>query len=109
MSYVSSRATYGVVDELGSDPLRDPSFDAIQKVTSYTYFSIDESLENNAAKISSMVYGTNAYWWAILAYNGIPDNFSLKRGMRLRIPNLNELTSALSNVDIVNTTRTVEI
>jgi len=100
----TQRIDYVVVDELGMDPLRDRSFDAVYSVNNYQYYTVDSMTEANAALISDICYNTTDLWWAILAYNKIADNFQLKTGMRIMIPNVNELTSALAKLNNVQKT-----
>lgn len=90
------RINHVFVDELGMDPLRDTSFDAIMSVTRYDLFTVTKEYEHNAARISFLFYGTTDLWYAILYYNKLADNWKLVEGMELRIPNQNELTSALN-------------
>lgn len=91
-----SRLDYVKVDELGMDPLRDNRFDAIRSVQGYELYTVDTNTRCNPQLISDMYYRTVELWDAILYYNGLADNFQLKEGMRIKIPNINELTSALS-------------
>ena len=43
--------------------------------------------------ISYEYYGTPMYWWSIAQASGIHDPLSVKRGDRLRIPNISTLVS----------------
>ena len=97
------RVDYVVVDELGMDPLRDKRFDAVSSVVSYELFTVTEATKHNAPLISDLFYRTIDFWTDILYYNGYADNFALEEGTRIKIPNINELTSALAklNTDIV--------
>lgn len=91
------RAAHIVVDELGIDPLRDKSWEAIQKITAYKEHIVDQSEENNLPLIANREYRDYRLWWIILAYNGIADSFSVKSGQVLKIPNQNSVTSVLVN------------
>lgn len=93
-----NRINHVFVDELGMDPLRDTSFDAIMSVQRYTTFTVTKEYENNAARISYLFYSTVNLWYAVLYYNKLADNWAIVEGMELRIPNQNELTSALNSV-----------
>lgn len=100
------RINYVKVDELGMDPLRDGRFDAIASVERYQLYTVDSATKCNAPLISDLFYQTIELWDAILYYNKLADNFQLKEGMRIKIPNANELTSALSKLNsTVSTTR----
>ncbi len=94
------RSTYAVIDELGVDPLRDESFDTIKGINTFTTMTVDESTEFNLPRIADSVYGDANWWWIILVYNDIPDAFYVKRGMRLRLPNPSEVTTALSLLNL---------
>lgn len=93
---ISLRRTFTIVDELGVDPLRDKSIDAILSVQRWDYFEVDQSTEFNLPLIADRVYGDGRWWWIILLYNGIPDAFSVTRGTRLKMPAAADITSALS-------------
>lgn len=91
------RSSHVVVDELGMDPLRDKSFEHIkQQILTWTPYIVSDSDKYNAPLISYNVYETPDLWWVILAYNDILDVFTLVPGMQLRIPNQNEVWSALA-------------
>lgn len=97
----TTRINYVQVDELGMDPLLDKSFDAIMSVESYTVYTVEASKAFNAAAISYAYYGTTDLWYAILYYNKFADNFALVEGSKIRIPNVNELTSALTKINAI--------
>lgn len=103
------RRGHVVVDELGMDPLRDRSFDAIHRVQSWRPYTVTDSDKYNAPLIAYNVYENTELWWAILAYNGIPDAFALKPGTRLRIPDINQLMSALADVSASSKNVLVEL
>lgn len=107
---VARRIDYVLVDELGMDPLRDTSFDAIMSVQSWEPYTVEFSKRYNPQAISYAFYGTVDLWYAILYYNKIADGFALKEGTQLRIPNINELTSALTKSKAADTAvRTIRI
>lgn len=108
---VTERKTYVVVDELGMDPLRDPSFDAVLTITRSTPYVVTESDEFNLPLIASRTLNSPNYWWVILIFNQIADAFALKRGVTIKIPNFNELTSVLNGLDLNSETaeRTVSL
>ena len=84
------------VDEYGIDPLLDDSYDAINAVTSYSTYTVKAPEKFNPALISFNVYNGNMMWWRhIMVYNGIDDAWDLVEGMRIRIPNINEMTTLL--------------
>lgn len=97
---ITKRRTFAVIDELGVDPLRDKSIDAILNVQNFEWFQVDQSNEFNLPLIADLHYADADLWWIILIYNGIPDAFYVTRGTRLRMPNMAELTSLLSDVNL---------
>lgn len=107
---INHRRTFMVVDELGVDPLRDRSIDAILSVERWIYFEVDQSTEFNLPLIADRVYSEPDWWWVILIYNGLTDAFQVKRGTRLKMPAAPDVTSALSTAAmVVRENRTVEI
>lgn len=109
MPRVSSRAAHAVVDEIGVDPLRDESFDAIASIRNFTFFEVDQATEFNLPLIAYQVYSDSSWWWIILVYNGITDAFQVTRGTRLRMPSSSEVISVLSQSLLDSEIRTVEI
>jgi len=97
---INKRRTFAVIDELGVDPLRDKSIDAILSVENFTWFQVDQSCEFNLPLIADLHYADANMWWVILIYNGITDAFYVERGTRLRMPDIAELTSLLSDVNL---------
>lgn len=97
---IGNRVNYVVVDELGIDPLRDTSFDAVMRVQSFKRVSVGAQHEFNPQLISYEHYGVVDFWWAILYYNKLADNFALAVGTVIKVPNLNELTSELTKVNV---------
>lgn len=87
-----------VVDELGMDPLRDPYYEAVMSVTTFTYETVTAAYEHKAANLSDLWYGTTALWPAILYYNKLCDNWDLVTGLQIKRPDYNELSSALNRV-----------
>ena len=105
--YAYQRISYAKVDELGLDPLRDPSFEAIQSVKGFTYYVIKESEEFNVPLIASNVYGNENYWWIIQIYNSIGDAFSLKKGTKIKIPYFGEVMTLLNDTMKNSSTTTI--
>lgn len=84
------------VDEYGIDPLLDDSYDAIYAVTSSTPYTVKAEEKFSPALISFNVYNGNMMWWRhIMVFNGIDDAWDLVEGLRIRIPNINEMTTLL--------------
>lgn len=93
---LSKRSTHVVVDELGMDPLRDKSYDIVLAVKSWTYYTVNDSDRYNMPLIADNAYRNPDFWWCICIYNGILDPFTVESGTRLKIPDLNEILSAMS-------------
>ena len=108
VSTILKRKTFTVVDEIGMDPLRDKSYEAIQSISQYTIHNVVEGEEFNLPAIASMHYGFGQWWWVILIYNGIADEFSVKRGTKLRIPDANALNSVLAKAHPINEQKYIE-
>lgn len=97
MSITEARS-FLVIDELGIDPLRDKSYEAIQTVQAFTWYTVKPEEQHNAPLLSYNVYLNPEYWRIILVYNGILDMFALKEGMRIKIPAHQLVVSALNNL-----------
>lgn len=101
--------TFIVVDELGVDPLRNKSYEAIQNVDSFEWYMVKAEEEHNAPLIAYNMYLNQNYWWHIMVYNDISDMFELKAGMRIKKPSLSLLNAALNDTLMDVQERTVEI
>lgn len=95
---ITDAKTFTVVDELGIDPLRDKSYDAILSVSQYTWYTVKSEERHNGPLLSYNVYNNPDYWRVIMVYNGIIDMFALKEGMRIKIPAHQMIVSALNNI-----------
>ncbi len=95
---IKERLFHSVVDEMGIDPLRDSSWDAIQTITQYTEHVVTQDEERNTPLIAFEYYGDVKYWWIIQVYNGLPDMFGVKTGTRLKLPNASLVLSALARL-----------
>jgi hypothetical protein len=93
------------VDEYGIDPLLDDSYDAIYAVTSYATYTVNAQEKFNPALISWNVYNGTIRWWRhIMVYNGIDDVWDITEGRRIKIPNINEMTTLLQRAKGSTTT-----
>lgn len=97
------RVTHVIIDELGIDPLRDRSWQAIRDITDYSEYVVTQTEENNIPLISHKMYGDMRLWWIIQVYNGIADPFTVKSGTVLRIPAYNSISSTLVDLQIETT------
>lgn len=95
---LTNQSTFITVDEFGPDPLSDESYDAILAVKSSTPYTITAPEQFNPALTSFENYRTGVWWRAILIYNNIDDVWDYKEGMKIRIPDVNEMTTRLQRV-----------
>lgn len=98
MADITKAKTFAVIDELGIDPLRDKSFDAIMGITNFKYHVIAAEEEHNMPLVAYNEYMNEEYWRVLMIFNGIADMFALKAGNRIKIPALALITTALNNV-----------
>lgn len=98
MADITQAKTFSVIDELGVDPLRDQSFDAIIGIKNFKYYVVLPEEQHNMPLIAYRAYLNEEYWRVLMIYNGIADMFALKEGMRIKIPALGLITSALTNI-----------
>lgn len=94
-----------MVDEIGVDPLRDKSYDAIMSIGTYSPHTVKVEEEFNMPLLSYNVYLNEEYWRVLMVFNGLLDMFELKAGMRIRIPPLALVTAALNNVLLEESSR----
>lgn len=65
-----------------------------------TFFTVTQEVIKRPDLISHTFYGNADYWWAIYEFNGIRDPlFELKLGQILRIPDLNRVLRAISELE----------
>jgi hypothetical protein len=83
------------VDSYGIDPLLDVSYEAIEGVESYTPYTVNAMEQFNPGLISFNAYRNIKWWRAIMVYNGLDDIWEITQGMRIKIPNVNEMTTRL--------------
>jgi len=65
------------------------------------FITVTKELENRPDLVSFKAYGLPDLWWVIYEFNNISDPlFGLKAGQILRIPELNRVLIAISNLVI---------
>jgi len=96
MTDITKGITFSVIDELGIDPLRDKSYEAIANIKEYRYYTISPEERHNMPLVSYNVYLNEEYWRVLMVYNGIADMFAVKEGMRIKVPALGLVSSALT-------------
>jgi hypothetical protein len=104
---LSEQRDFMRVDEFGFDPLLDQSYEAIEGVSSYQTQTVKAQEEFNPGLISFNYYRDVRWWRAIMVYNAIEDIWDIKAGMKVRIPDINEMTTRLQRVKAENTVATV--
>ena len=93
------------------DPLRDRVLYKLMRITEYTNYTITENEEGRPDIVSDIHYGTDDYWWAILAFNGFTLFTKFKKGITIRIPTHGALLDVLNKATVTALTqsRIVEI
>lgn len=98
------------VDEYGIDPLLDDSYDAVYAVSSSIPYTVKAEEKFNPALISYNVYNGTIMWWRhIMVYNGIDDVWDIVENLRIRIPDINEMTTLLQRAKTDNRRSVVTI
>ena len=106
---VSKQSEFVRVDTFGIDPLLDLSYEAIEGVTSYRMHVVTASEQFNPALISFNTYRTANWWRAILVYNGLVDTWEVIAGNKLKIPDINEMTTRLQRAKATGPQNTITI
>jgi hypothetical protein len=83
------------VDAYGIDPLLDVSYEAIEGVETFTTHTVNAMEQFNPGLISYNAYRTIKWWRAIMVYNGLDDIWEITQGAKIKIPNVNEMTTRL--------------
>ena len=95
------------VDAYGVDPLKDKMISAIAKIQNFKLHVIGQDEEQAPDLISYVEYGTEDYWWHIMAYNGLFRYRDFTAGLSIKIPSLSEIVQVTTdNVSIRNQTVT---
>lgn len=95
---LSDQREFASVDEYGMDPLLDDSYAAILAVSSSTSYTVKAQDQYNPALIAFTQYRDVRWWRAIMIYNRLDDLWDLKEGMRIALPNVNEMTTRLQKL-----------
>lgn len=96
-------------DALGIDPLDSHFFDVVQTIQSYSTHTITSQEHLNPALTSYNMYRNKMWWQVIMAYNNISDLWDFTEGTRIRVPDLNEMTSAIQRKITVKPEKIVTI
>lgn len=84
-------------DRYGIDPLKDTIVPKIVAIVNYTIHEVSQDERGAPDLIAKRKYGDEAFWWHIMAYNGICRYNDIIEGLTLRIPNFADI------IDITNT------
>lgn len=87
-------------DRYGVDPLRDRLIPLINKIQNYTLHAITQDERAAPDLISIREYNTDEFWWIILAFNGISSYRNLVEGSNLKIPNMSEVVTIVTENSI---------
>ena len=91
-------------DKYGIDPLRDKVIARLTEIRAYTIHEVNQSERGAPDLISYSEYGTEDYWWHIMAFNGICLFADIVEGTTLRIPDLGAIIQITN--DVVKTSST---
>jgi len=75
-----------VSDSLGIDPLIDRLVPLIQAIKVYSIHEIVQEERASPDLISINEYGSDEFWWMILAYNGVGSYTAITEGRTIKIP-----------------------
>lgn len=107
---VLARKSSIVIDKYGVDPLKDLTHFSIGEIENYTTYTISEDEEYNAPLLSYNAYGSTAFWWVLMNYNGMVSMFDIKTGTVIKIPFQAEVIAVLSDAQTyVDSSSTVVI
>lgn len=95
---LSDQREFITVDEYGPDPLLDDSYAAIMAVQSSSTYTVKPQDQYNPALIAFVEYRDVRWWRAIMIYNRLSDLWDLKTGMKIQLPNINEMTTRLQKL-----------
>ena len=84
------------VDSLGIDPLKDNLVPKIQAIRNYKVHEITQDERGAPDLISVNEYGSDEFWWMIMAYNGLGSYSDITEGRSLKIPDLGSLVSIVT-------------
>lgn len=94
-----SRKQYAKIDDLGIDPLKDHSFEAIGAIEEWSIHTVTEEETGNTPLIAYNYYGDPDLWWVIQHFNAVFDpHTEVTPGVQLRIPVYATVVSELSRL-----------
>ena len=81
------------IDKHGIDPLLDRVAPKLREITVYKTHDVTQDERGSPDLISLREYGSEDFWWHILAYNGICSYRDVVEGITLKIPNLGDVVA----------------
>ena len=97
------------VDQFGIDPLRDKIALKLLDIQTYTYHTVTQAERGAPDLISFEEYGREAYWWHIMAYNGIYRFNQVVEGLVLKIPQLASIVQITNDALSSNSNSTATV
>lgn len=97
-----------VTDKYGIDPLLDKIVTSLLEVTTYTNHEVTQDERGAPDLISLREYGTEDFWWHLMAYNGICRFRDIVQGTTLKIPDLGAITTITNQKLVVQATTSSE-
>jgi hypothetical protein len=89
-----------ISDKFGIDPLKDRLIPLINRIQSYETHQVQQDERGAPDLISERRYGSDEFWWIILAYNGISSYRTIVEGIILKIPNISTVVSIVTENSI---------
>lgn len=85
-------------DRHGIDPFMDKVIPKIMSISRYAIHDVTADERGAPDLISYKEYGSEDYWWHILAYNAISSYRDVVEGISLRIPDLGSIIAITNQV-----------
>lgn len=90
------------VDSYGIDPIRDKLVFDLLNITSYQNHAVTQAERGAPDLLSYEYYGTEELWWVIMAYNRLILPREITQDKLLKIPDLSQVMSIVSDKTIDN-------
>ena len=89
-----------VTDKFGIDPLLDKVTPSLLAITSFINHDISQDERGSPDLISLREYGSEDFWWHIMAYNGICRFRDIVEGQTIKIPLLGAIVSLTNDASV---------
>lgn len=90
------------IDKYGIDPLLDKLIPRLMDIRAYSNHAVVMDERGAPDLISLREYGSEDYWWHIMAFNGVCRFRDLVEGITLKIPDLGSLIAVTNDVLLSN-------